>query len=351
MARLNLLLIIILAATICIYSCDDDPADGENDSTNGEADDDDDVADDDITDDDNDDSADDDDNYDDDDDDTTACWDDLGVGEKVAFATGFSGTEGIAINKQGELFVATAGGVAKVQPDGNWNVIATGIIDPVGIAFDADEVLYIADYGDSSLAAPNDGGVYKLTVDDDFELLAAGIPNPNFIAYTPWGDLLVSDNTTDTIYNITGDGTVTEWFAPIGSPNGMVFSQGRDALFVADTYTLNAPIYRIDLDASNKPTGSQTIANLDNLGIPDGMAMDENGMLLVLENAFGRLVRLDPLTGNYELIVKGMFTPASLAFGRGINFDPCSVYITELIGSRVWRVPVGTRGYPLVSDE
>ncbi len=41
-------------------------------------------------------------------------------------------------------------------------------------------------------------------------------------------------------------------------------------------------------------------------------------------------------------------TPSSLAFGRGDGFDPCSVYVTQLFGSRILRVALGAEGAPLL---
>ena len=46
-----------------------------------------------------------------------------------------------------------------------------------------------------------------------------------------------------------------------------------------------------------------------------------------------------------ELVASLKF-PASLAFGRGPGFDPCSLYVTQLAADGVIRVAVGSPGAP-----
>ena len=48
-----------------------------------------------------------------------------------------------------------------------------------------------------------------------------------------------------------------------------------------------------------------------------------------------------------ELVAGGLGSPASLAFGRGQGFDPCSIYVTQLFGDQILRVAVGAEGAPL----
>jgi hypothetical protein len=303
-------------------------------------------ADDDAADDD---AADDDAVDDDADDDTTACWTDLPVGEKAVLAQGFAGSEGIGFSSTGELYVSAKTGVAHVHPDGSWEMIAT-LTYPIGIAFGPDDVMNVCDFGASILPGVNDGAMYRVTMDGATTLLAGGIANPNFVTYTPWGTLLVSDAMTQTIYEVTLDGTLTHWIDGVAAPNGMVFSEDRRALYVAGTLVFDSPVYRVDLDESGHAQTFATIAHLDAGALPDGAALDENGLVYLTENGLGKIVRVDPTTGAYEVVASGMKTPASMAFGRGPNFDPCSIYVTETFNALVWRVSLGVHGYPLASE-
>lgn len=61
-------------------------------------------------------------------------------------------------------------------------------------------------------------------------------------------------------------------------------------------------------------------------------------------------VRVDPTTGLSTDRFTGLTTPASLAFGAS-TLDPCSRYVTELFGDRVWRLSTGYAGAPVVAIE
>jgi sugar lactone lactonase YvrE len=335
---------ILLAAV----SCGDDEAPSSDsgvssdDDSTSDADDDDDAVDDDDSDDD--DTAPDD---DDDDDTAPACWNDLAVGEKVIFANGLPGSEGIAFSPSGELYISASDDVAQVQPDGTWDVVVDGVDAAIGLTFDPDGSMYICDFGPSSTVGQMDGAIHKWDPINGLELVADNIDNPNFITRTPQGDFLISDDFEANIFHMTPDGTVTTWIDSVESPNGMVFSADGSALYVAGTFLAPAPVYQIDVDSSGNVGAVKTIANLETLSMNDGVAMDTAGMLYVTENARGKVVRVDTESGDFEEVATGMLTPASIAFGQAPDFDPCSIYVTELVGPRIWRVSLGITGQEL----
>lgn len=326
----------------------DDDATPEDDDS---AVDDDSSADDDTIDDDaDDDTAADDDSADDDTVDPDACWTDLPVGEKAVFVEGLPGSEGIDFNSLGDMYISTGTQVAKVNPDGTIEPIAD-FTKPVGVAFDADDNLWVAEFGASALPGVGDGSVYMIPPGGSKTLVAEGIENPNFLVFTPNGSMLVSDNMAAEIAEVTSAGQVASWTDSIPSPNGMVYSKDRKTLYVANTFTPASPLYRVTLDDSGDPVSADIIANLDSLSLPDGIAMDENGILYVAENLAGEIVRVNPDDGTFETVASGLTTPASLAFGTAGKFDPCSIYVTELYSSKLWRISLGVKGYPLVSRE
>jgi hypothetical protein len=47
------------------------------------------------------------------------------------------------------------------------------------------------------------------------------------------------------------------------------------------------------------------------------------------------------------VVAQGLTTPASMAFGRAPDFDPCSLYVTSIRDNRIWRVAVGAQGASL----
>lgn len=340
-ARWTFAFFVILTA-LYITACstgnddDDDAAPADDDAVDDDSDDD---QDDDVDDDVDDDAG--------DDVDPNACWTDLAAGEKVVLAEGFIKTEGIAFSG-GALYVTTEDGVASVEPSGEWETIVTGIDYPVGMTAAPDGALFVCDFGGSAIPLiPNDGKIHRVDPQSlERTVVADGIPNPNVLTWTPDGAFLVSDNMGSVIFKMTLEGDVTNWLEDIPFPDGMAYSADRRTLYVADTISPSSPVYRVALDENGAPTSFDTLTELEAVSWPDGLALDENGALYVTEYRLGKIARIDPETGDYDFVATGMTTPASMAFGEGPDFDPCSVYVTEYDGHRVWRLSLGIHGLP-----
>ena len=80
----------------------------------------------------------------------------------------------------------------------------------------------------------------------------------------------------------------------------------------------------------------------------DGLAMDEHGRVYIADNNVGKIVRLDPESGEMVVVAEGMPHIASLVFGEG-DFDHDSIYATSTYrgGGKIWKVKIGVRGAPV----
>ena len=92
---------------------------------------------------------------------------------------------------------------------------------------------------------------------------------------------------------------------------------------------------------------AEVLAHLPAGSTPDGVALDAEGGLWVAANLAGQIWRVDTATGDAAPFADGLDTPASLAFGAGDDWDPCSIYFTELYGDGVDRLAVGVEGLPV----
>ena len=279
-----------------------------------------------------------------------ACWDDLARGEALTLASGFdAGTEGIAF-VDGHLLVSFPSGVVEVDGAGTVGV-STPLDHALGLTPAVGGVL-VADPGEFTFDGSGDDGHlrYVSLVPGYSADLAGGMPNPNFVVATPWGEVLVSDDTGETLYAVDysrGSGVVRVWLDGVPSPNGMAFSPDGSVLYVASTFVSDPPIWAIPVGTDATPGAPESIATLDTGVAPDGLAVDVNGGIWVAANLSGEIVHVDPADGSTTRLVHDLPTPASLAFGQGDAFDPCSIYATSLYGDTVSRIATGVQGLPV----
>lgn len=261
-------------------------------------------------------------------------------GEPTVLADGFAdGTEGIAFSGD-TLYVAEPEGVVTVGVDGAVTPLAD-VPAALGLAPASQGGVHVADPGVFDFSGDDDDGVlHHLASDGTLTTLAAGMPNPNFVLAAPWGDLLVSDDTGDTVYEVDPQGGVSPWLGSVPSPNGMAWS--GDTLLVVSTMVPEPPLWAVPV-ADGVAGEPVPVRVFDTGDAPDGVAVDSAGGAWVALNLVDELVRVDVATGEVTDVVEGITAPASLAFGAAEGFDPCSLYVTELRGERVWRVPVAVR--------
>lgn len=281
------------------------------------------------------------------------CWDDLAVGDVEVLYEGFDGgSEGIAFTSDGRLIVSTldndVGTLWEISPKGEATLFVE-VPYALGLAPRSDGSLVVASIGE--LMEP-DGGVYEVSSSGRATLLADGIDSANFVALVPDGSVLVSDDFDTRVFHVDQDGTVSTVIEDVPSPNGIAYSPDNTAVFVASTFSSNGELTRYDVDGDGLPIESTAVEILHTGpgSFNDGIGVDAQGFVYVLANFSGELWRVDGSATELqdgEIVVDGLDSPASMAFGRGDNFDPCSAYITELLGTRVVRVALGVEGAAL----
>lgn len=279
--------------------------------------------------------------------DPTACWTDLPVGEQAFVTHAFTGgSEGIAFGADGLLRVTADDGVFRIDAAGQVEPFAA-VPSPVGLAGLADGGFIVASFG--QVMTP-DGAVYRVDADGAASMLAVGIDDPNFITIAPDGSALVSDDFDTRVFRVTLTGEVSVALE-VESPNGMAYSPDGAAFYVASTFTTDAQVTRFAVDAGGLPvpgTGLE-IVHVGEGSTPDGLAVSEDNRVYIAANLGGAIYRVDGAASELQEpeLVASLAYPASLAFGRGPAFDPCSLYVTQLAADGVVRVSVGVRGAAL----
>ena len=228
--------------------------------------------------------------------------------------------EGVAIGPDGRIHAGNQDGdILAIAPDGSSHeVVASTGGFALGLAFDG-PVLFVCDmrhacivridlttgaqdrWGAEGLRIPNypviDRARARLLVSDSHE---AGRPGPGVWAF----DLA------------TGDASL--WHdAPMHFANGLAMRAGEDALYACETFA-NA-VTRIPILSDGRAGAPETFA-ADLPGLPDGIAFDREGSLVVGCYEPSRLLRLTPDGARCDLLIEDS-TAHVLCHPTNVAFD------------------------------
>lgn len=271
----------------------------------------------------------------------------------------FRGSEGIAFNGEGRLFVTANKALWEVAADGTVRQV-TDLYSNLGLASIGERDLLVADFGPTNAFRQDrntDGIVWRVTPEGEKTELVTGIGDPNFILRRKDGSLLISDDATSDIFVVGDDGVPRLFTTAVNHPNGLALSDDESVLYIAQIFKSIRPVvpddslWALDL-VDGKPTGAaRRVARLGPYAANDGLAMDRLGRVYVAANGkAGEIWRFDPATDELTLIARDVYGAASIAFGEGA-FDARSIYVTTTFnqgrGGKIWRIPVGVEGQPV----
>ncbi len=159
------------------------------------------------------------------------------------FVTDLMNPTGLAFDQEGLLYVSSRydGIVYQINSSGNMSVYVEGMGVATGLAFDHEENLYVGD---------RSGTIFKISRSRQIYVFATLEPSiaAYHLAFGPEGELFVSGPTTssfDAVYRITRAGEVDTFFRGLGRPQGLAFdADGR--LYVAASLSGRRGIIRID---------------------------------------------------------------------------------------------------------
>ncbi len=309
--------------------------------------------------------------------------------------SGFSDPFGVAVVKDGTIYVADAGEsnrIRKISPDGSVTTLAggrEGFADGVGAAasFNTPSALVLGPDGNLYVADTANNRIRKITPEGQVSTVAgdgtAGyvdgpVANAQFngpigLAVSEGGDIYVADTYNDVIRMITTEGEVTtiagagapgyadgaQKAARFDTPCGIVIV--NKTLIVADTG--NDLLRRVSAEGAvtTLPVSGQ------NLSGPIGLAVSHDGYLYVTELDRARVIQIAP--GGVSRVVAGdgpgfadgsdagrFNQPTGIAIGPITN-KPTELYVADsgnfLIRKLDQTTSVATRGdsFPKLTNE
>jgi len=221
---------------------------------------------------------------------------DLASRAKTRLAVVRRGIDNFAFSPQGRMFVShfVDGGVSEIAANGSERVIVPpGFVGPFDIAAAADGRLFVAD--GLSLAEIGQGGSCVRRG----QLLEAGWPGfVRGVAVGAGGEVFVTNSAGDLVRFLPGEREVRA--SGLGDTHGIAIAEDGSVL-VADAD--GGRILRID-------SACQPSVVARGLARPLAVALGDDGAIFASEAATGRVVRVD---GGLEVVIDGLREPHGVA--------------------------------------
>ncbi|MCR9138949.1 MAG: SMP-30/gluconolactonase/LRE family protein [Alphaproteobacteria bacterium] len=257
--------------------------------------------------------------------------------------------EGVAIGPDGWVWTGNQDGdILRISPDGErMERVASTDGFALGLAFDGDRALFLCDLRHAAIFR------YDLAKGTLERFTAPGIRIPNYpLVDRAHGRLLVSDSHASGVpgpgiwsYDLlTGEGEL--WFSQdLNFANGMAMRADDRAVYVCETFS--KAITRIPVLENGEAGGPEPFA-ADLPGLPDGIAFDADGNLVVGCYEPSRLLRIRPDGARTDILIEDL-TAHTFCHPTNVAFDGTNLYTANLGRWHIARVAMDIGAPPLWS--
>lgn len=272
-------------------------------------------------------------------------WADVNQGGRLAD----SFLEGPVFDTQGNLYVTDIpfGRVFRIDPKGEWDLVAQWEGEPNGMKFLNDTELLVTDYKNGLMRLNIQTGQVQTFLERRNSESFKGV---NDLVLDSRGNVYFTDqgqsgmhDPSGRVYRLSPDGKLDQLLNNVPSPNGIVLSPDERFLFVAATR--GNSVWRMPLlsDGSVSKVG-QFFTSYGPSG-PDGLAMDVSGRLLVANPGLAYVWVLSHWAEPEEILTgpKGA-SLTNMAFG---GKDRKTLYCTDSTNGNILRASMSVAGCPL----
>ncbi len=286
----------------------------------------------------------------------------LSLDQVVTAATGFKGPEGVTVDRDGNVYGGgTDGVIRQLSPDGKVTECARTGGRPAGMALDRHGNLFVCDVGKAAVLKVTPSGTVSVFAD---QVGTMKLTLPNFPVFDAEGNLFVSNSTDHvlgsledvmaeirhpvpkgTLVRLRPDGRGDVVATGLYFANGTAIDPREEAVYVLQSTQNNCVRVAKRKDGT---FGKPEVYGEPLGGLPDGMAFDAAGYLIITLPMINRLVVLEP-TGTMSTLLddpEGKKTkgPTNCAFG-GPQFT--DLYIAHLEADHIAKIGLGRKGHPL----
>lgn len=236
--------------------------------------------------------------------------------------------EGPSFDRSGNLWATDIphGRIFKISPAGDWSLVSEYDGWPNGLKFHKDGRAFITDYKRGIMALDAATGKVTPLIET---VRSESFKGVNDLHFASNGDLYFTDqgqtglhDPTGRVYRLAADGKLTCLVNTVPSPNGIVLDLHEKVVLVAVTRA-NA-IWRIPLMSDGGVSKVGVAAQLSGgLAGPDGLALDEEGGLIIAHPGMG-CWRFDRLLRPTHFV-----EPPESIFVTNAAFHGKRLYMTE----------------------
>lgn len=205
--------------------------------------------------------------------------------------------EGPVFDRHGNLYVTDIpfGRIFRIDPQGEWDLVAEWEGEPNGLKFLDDRHLLVADYRNGLMACDVTTGDVRPYLDRRNSERFRGV---NDLVFDSRGNLYFTDqgqtglhDPTGRLYRLGPDGRLDCLLDNVPSPNGVTLSPDERVLYLAVTRANQ--VWRVPLLADGSVAKVGAFFTSHGPSGPDGLAVDERGRVLVANPGLGVVWVLD----------------------------------------------------------
>ncbi len=199
--------------------------------------------------------------------------------------------EGPSFDRAGNLYFVDIphGRVFRLTPAREFELVTEYDGEPGGLKIHKDGRIFITDYKHGiTVVDPATGKAAPFTAIN----LAENFKGPNDLVFTRNGDLYFTDqgrtdlrDPTGRVYRYGVNGRIDCLLDNVPSPNGLVFNPAETTLYVG--VTRSNSVWNVPIAADGNVGKVGLFSQLPGMGGPDGMAMDAEGNLSVVQVGSG----------------------------------------------------------------